>query len=589
MQMKHAPVGPEERKSILKKMYHALRQSPMFTHYSVEHIRDSAIKSEQLTFDRSFTKQEYMQAMNVKLAKIEKSYVMNSEEIIREMGNRPQIKSDLAPAGRPMGTYRDQMDPYKIDGEYSMHPKKAEQEFVSLTNSPHGRGINFSFVPDEGHASRIRSVAPGNHMGMGGPNITMGGMGVPLGMGSQKMPSHPQRHGMPVGGGGSGMNGSEMYGMPSGHIHGGHPLSGMNPGMGGMHSMPLGSGYGPGKTPQKPSKAGMYGHLNINSPEGAMGGHMNVSMSMSGAGGLGRVQGSGMPNIIKLDRMPEMGSAQGPRGARNDVHPIDIKEINLPREPVGVMPKGPAPGMDSPEGFVPMRGFGASEAGGFSRLTMNEHLGEIPGLNLTGGLHRTGAAGSTNTATKLNNSNRMYPSERSSKSGMAGPLSMHEAAASDARPVDLPRARPKIDKIESPLHVSPQESSPKSVRSAEKKNAGVQNEVDEILKEIQKMGDVLNAHEGMFPRWEAQRKPFYDLEKVLLVKIKTPESEMESARGIFQQMKKHIITLTMEIKEGRSLTFKKRLARISGAFMQKQKMQPEYQFTLTEELLLEYN
>lgn len=87
------PVNLEERKGVLKKIFYALRQSPMFSHYSVEHIRDSAIKSEQLTFERSQTRQEYMHAMHAKLQKIENSYVIGGDAAMREAGKPPYIHS----------------------------------------------------------------------------------------------------------------------------------------------------------------------------------------------------------------------------------------------------------------------------------------------------------------------------------------------------------------------------------------------------------------------------------------------------------------------------------------------------------------
>lgn len=91
--MKHALISPEERRAILKKIFYALRQSPMFSHYSVEHIRDSAIKSEQLTFERSHMRQDYLHAMHAKLLKIENSYVMSGDSNLRDAEKNPYMRS----------------------------------------------------------------------------------------------------------------------------------------------------------------------------------------------------------------------------------------------------------------------------------------------------------------------------------------------------------------------------------------------------------------------------------------------------------------------------------------------------------------
>jgi KIX domain len=104
--MEGATVEPQERKAILKRMFHALRRSPMFSHYTIEHIRGSAIKAEQMTFDRSRNREEYVAAMNAKLLKIEKSYVMNVEEMKKEMGDagdrvgdKPSSDTEIRPLG----------------------------------------------------------------------------------------------------------------------------------------------------------------------------------------------------------------------------------------------------------------------------------------------------------------------------------------------------------------------------------------------------------------------------------------------------------------------------------------------------------
>lgn len=106
MEQTPIPVEPHERRAILKKIFQALRKSPMFSHYAVEHIRDSAIKAEQMTYDRSRTREDYIKAMHSKLMKIEKSYVMNVEEIKRELAHgaqpsQPLQVSSLGPS--PMG------------------------------------------------------------------------------------------------------------------------------------------------------------------------------------------------------------------------------------------------------------------------------------------------------------------------------------------------------------------------------------------------------------------------------------------------------------------------------------------------------
>jgi len=143
--MKQALVSPEERKEILKKIFNALRQSPMFKNYSVERIRDSAIKSEQLTFDKSVNRKEYIQAMHTKLLKIEKSYVMNSEEIIREISNakihatKPDAPAKTSATAMLGGAFPNPSEEYE--------GKKRDSEFVPLL--PISRNINFSFIPGE--------------------------------------------------------------------------------------------------------------------------------------------------------------------------------------------------------------------------------------------------------------------------------------------------------------------------------------------------------------------------------------------------------------------------------------------------------
>lgn len=595
--MKQAPVGPEERKSILKKIYHALRQSPMFTHYSVEHIRDSAIKSEQLTFDRSFSKQEYMQAMHTKLAKIEKSYIMNSDEILREMGSKAPTHAEPLQVNHSINMYREPLESsYKGDlNEYQMHPKKIDQEFVSLTNNL-GRGINFSFVPEgsNSHISRMRTIPANTPSGMGGfmgSNITMnGGMGLGgmnMNINSSKARSSAQANSALGKTDSFGSHGGQMNMSSSGHVLAGHGISGIKGGMGPGYVGPisLNSAFGQSSSSNSNlniNKGGMYGYLNIN-------GCSTNNQGINGGANGRRAHGNGMPNIIKLDPLTDLGSMQNPRAVRNEIKPLDLQDISTPREGLSMNA-----GMNLHGSSLAFSGVSEiNNMNNFSRMGMNEHLAEMPssigGISLTGGgLHRTGAAGSTNTATKLNNS-RMYAADRSSKGGVSGQL-VHEV-----KPIDIKEEKQKIrsnaERAESPemtdsVKMSPREKG-KAYEKKQENTAG--EEIESIVKEVEKMEEVVCTHKNLFPRWEKQRKVFYDLEEMLHQKIRGPEIEIESVEGILQQLKRHIITLTQEIKEGRSLTFRKRLGRISSAFMQRQKIQPEYQFMSTEELLLEYN
>ncbi|KAI5190573.1 hypothetical protein NEMIN01_1111 [Nematocida minor] len=595
--MKQAPVGPEERKAILKKIYHALRQSPMFTHYSVEHIRDSAIKSEQLTFDRSFTKQEYMQAMHTKLAKIEKSYVMNSEEILREMGNKSsQIKPEPIPVNGAMGMFRDPMGkPHQPEmDEYSMHSqKKTGQEFVSLTSNPQGRGINFSFIPDDSRMPRIRPInnKPNSHAGMGGVSGS-GIMGMQMGnaggvqayqhnlMGINK--THQSQK-------------QEMFAPQSNSLNGhmmmsSHGVSGLGTGVG-LHTGAMGGGFN-----SRPHGGSGMGASAMNS-SGMFAGSINgcTGGSSSAARGYNPV-----PNIIKLDPITDLGHMQSPRTNRSEVKTVEVKEMKTPRDLAGEKAKkdgfiGQTMGRMEP--FVSLGGFGSvEEINSFNRMRgLDDHMGDMQGISLGMGgislgptLHRSGSAGSTNTATKLNNSNRMHSLDRASKANlsMAG---VHEIKPVEIKIEEKARARDKTEKIDSPVSNDPMESPRAKPSHEKKKDQKWREDIEQILMEVEKMREVIATHKSIFSRWEKQRKVFYDLEAMLHQTIEESPGNMEGVQGIFQQLKRHIIALTMEIKEGKSLTFKKRLGRISSAFMQKQKMQPEYQFMSTEELLLEYN
>ncbi|KAI5173090.1 hypothetical protein NEFER03_2068 [Nematocida sp. LUAm3] len=156
--MKNEQVTPEERKSILKKMFHTLRQSPMFSHYSIEHIRDSAIKSEQLTYNRSVSKQEYFQAMHAKLLKIEKSYVMNTEEILREISRKEKNSSAKPSEGYPRA-YEESDSLNAFRGRHSEKQTQREdsveretEEFSSKETLPPGRTYS---IPVHPHRSSL--------------------------------------------------------------------------------------------------------------------------------------------------------------------------------------------------------------------------------------------------------------------------------------------------------------------------------------------------------------------------------------------------------------------------------------------------
>lgn len=553
--MKHGPVGPEERKEILRKIYHALRQSPMFTHYSVEHIRDSAIKSEQLTFDRSHTKQEYMTAMNMKLAKIEKSYVMNTEEILREIGNKTKhINTEQHPINNgPMRMYREtgnMMHNTEISDEYSGHtkpPGPAGQEFIPLTSNSQGREINFSFIKDEGRGHIRNSLGQINNIAqMQIPNLSLGLSGA---NGYKAQNSHAGHLQMGQRGSG-GINRINMQ--PEGHVNG--------------FTGALASSTAHMKAPPK---TGIYA--------GGMGGYSTAQ------GPMNRVHNSAhMANIMKIDTGADL---LGSDHKKQKQKIAEIPEIGLSRDTVNTHSREGHIRQIDP--FAPLGSGGPGDISSFSVLRdpgRDIHGMGLGGLGMNPSMHRSGSAGSTNTVTKLNNSRMAMHIERSGKSVKNNNGQDSIRAEEKAKQKEKEKADDLL--VEAEEEKDLKEKTPEEIREIEWKE-----ELAGILCEIEEMKEVVETHRSIFSRWEKKREVFYGLEKMIeqTAQEQGTSEGAERVQGIYQELKKHVITLSKEIKEGKSLTFKKRLGRISGAFMQKQRAQPEYQFMSTEELLLEYN
>ncbi|KAF7683746.1 hypothetical protein TCON_1041 [Astathelohania contejeani] len=63
-------IHPDERKQLLIELFKTLKQSPQFSRYSNEQLKASSIRAEQQCHDESRTREEYMQAMADKFARI---------------------------------------------------------------------------------------------------------------------------------------------------------------------------------------------------------------------------------------------------------------------------------------------------------------------------------------------------------------------------------------------------------------------------------------------------------------------------------------------------------------------------------------
>ncbi|OAG32301.1 hypothetical protein NEDG_02052 [Nematocida displodere] len=515
MKMEKAPASPEERKAILRKMFQALRQSPMFSHYTIEHIRDSAIKSEQLTYDRSRSRQEYMQAMQAKLFKIEKSYVMNTEEIMREIGQKAYkqkpvqigVEGESAFAPRPgAAAFKESARESESEPEqFQARPRKQGPEFIPLSPSGQGGGLNFSFVSEEPRKPSELASLPLHAIG-------------PISPISTPQSLHAiQAHHKP---------GSKRQ-----MKHGGHATA---------HMSSLGLQHG------------------------AMGSAMSNIANISSAHLVSEL-GAGRPHPGQTQhpgRAPvDLGVLSGSLGS--SLRPEAFHDLGAPGPGLG-MGMGTMAGLSTISGIgsagrVPGEGPGGS---GLDEMGQAMHLG--PSLQRIGG-----TAGSTNTAARLN-SNRIFAQlERAPK------------AASKHLGKGAPGVEEREREREREGGGFQDEDLPPRKRAAAIKEAAV-SEDDEILyaqKEAQKMRGVVEVHQKLFPRWAGQRKAFLDLEQMLQEKIsKRTELEPETIKGILQLMKRQIIAITAEIKQTEGLSFKKRLARISTAFLHKRQQVPEYLF-----------
>ncbi|KAI5186913.1 hypothetical protein NEHOM01_1797 [Nematocida homosporus] len=545
--MKQAPANPDERRNILKKIFYALRQSPMFSHYSVKHIRDSAIKSEQLTFDRSQSRQEYLQAMHAKLVKIEKSYVMNSEEILREIHRKD----------------KDGMN--SVNGADSV-----------------GGGSSGSAVTVGG----LNGIGMGGiSIGMGGPNsiLTQPGLSQPLvkppALNQPSLTQSNLTQSKPAD-----LNGGIRAGVAGGMVSGrGSGSNGLGLGedqSNSEYTMKMvnlaGNGSGGGgirrALPLDGARLGPIQHISLVSP--LNGGRDNsresgVSPEVFGRGALrqnGGVSGSaptGFMSTPLLNRVSIGVGLDGMNGAKEIGG--GLGGVEFARGPE----QGPATRNGVFGGFSPLTKMGVADLEGMNRSGARSELekpGSMPGLGLGsklgmvgGGLPRTGSAGSTNTITKMN-MNRHQVASRSAQSSSAD-LSLANGAGSEV-PADV------IKRVES----TPSQKTEKD------RNQSV-SWLAPIWKEIEEMKSVVEAHKKMFPRWEAERKVLQELEGTLREKADAGgEHAADAVHGILQQMKRQVILLATKIKQTQSLSFRKRLARISNAFIQKKQTHPDYCF-----------
>ncbi|KAI5181848.1 hypothetical protein NEOKW01_2005 [Nematocida sp. AWRm80] len=453
--MKQAPVSPEERKTILKRMFHALRQSPMFSTYSVEHIRDSAIKSEQLTFDKSFTRNEYMQAMQAKLIKIEKSYTMNSEDILREMNNKMHGGQKRVQVGvEPQEQEMDQS--VSLQSKYLGQNKKlAGQEFVPLgTNIATNGMVSLSFMPDTNTGRMARGYSQNTSQST---NY--------LGDQPHSMLNTYQINRAAT----MSMDSMHSEGYRKGNTNGVHDIPGRQTGSGYIHDSPAWNNM--------PAEGLFHnGGLPLSSQNGSNGidGHMS-STSMASGAGLKGVGVLGIPNTqrqlepnqttdssmygstaTETNSMPKkyMGSFAGPSGigpnethisvsnSHNSIHgginsAIDSFGDAKPSNGLISQPINKSMTLNSTAGNV--SGFGSfnnifdSTGSEISRGTSPNMQGyptmqpltDIKSTRITSSipiseisLHRTGAIGSTNTATKQNTTRTFGISDRIGKDSM---------------------------------------------------------------------------------------------------------------------------------------------------------------------------
>ncbi|XP_029162488.1 uncharacterized protein LOC114934047, partial [Nylanderia fulva] len=72
---------PLERKELLVKLYSNLKESSLFGKHSVGNIREAAIKAEQMSYEKSSTRDEYLRNMNDKIMKVKmgNNLKMNNE------------------------------------------------------------------------------------------------------------------------------------------------------------------------------------------------------------------------------------------------------------------------------------------------------------------------------------------------------------------------------------------------------------------------------------------------------------------------------------------------------------------------------
>lgn len=478
------PAVLEERKNILRKIFQALRQSPMFSHYSVEHIRDSAIKSEQLTYDRSRTRQEYMQAMHAKLLKIEKSYVMNTEEIMREMAWKKQQRTKDHAAGVAAGPEkygpvlqnnsalcREARDSLLQEKEYSP-AKKTGSEFVPLGKMQPETGFSFTFLGDDGK---------------GGEKI-----------GSRLQPSSMSR----------------------------------------------------GVTSQV-----VQGPLHISEIQSPVEEGQGVSMH----------QKSVFVPIAPFDKQetikPVLETEHKPK--RMQIIRTGLSYVGTP----GAKILGLQHTVGPDQGIVPLVPMSVLDDTSCRSVRGRDMLESLSGsAHMQTPFYRPGgAAGSTNTVTKLNNSSFLAQNITGKKAQSSVPL-------------------PRTEIAEQPEQDEEQEEAADTQSSGPQKKAGTDHELslDEIEcveKEIESMQSVLCAHRTLFVHGKAQRKVLEELDAVLRERIKKEKCrDAEQIHGVLQQMKKQVILLSNEIQHYKTMPFRRRLLRVSAAFLYKMQEQPEYRF-----------
>lgn len=131
-------MSSDERKQIVGYLYRLIKESPLFTNYTDERIREAAVRAELKAYNSSSTKEEYLRAMNNKIERIKKA-AMPEEK----MGNyhtetcfsKPQyIKEDFRNAQQAENAH------YKGGANLSMGHKQEYRpsQPIGRSQSPYG-------------------------------------------------------------------------------------------------------------------------------------------------------------------------------------------------------------------------------------------------------------------------------------------------------------------------------------------------------------------------------------------------------------------------------------------------------------------